>query len=1141
MQRATGSIPYTSLMWNRKYYECGDFLMEVPANVYDPSWAYIYTEERPETGIIQKVEYSDTSQVAGGVDTVILSGFFFEWELNRYTFLVEETEEEAYRIYKPAPAKTVMPTLWQDADGNLVQRYKHTFGSAIYTDMNGEVLDESKIDISKMTEVSIEVGGGATKEAVYYPPDVTGEEGEWVETGRVSVKSWQYYSEDGETLVSVNVSGEEAEYEIVGKGLCNGDVVYKDEDGSYRWINGVASNKYDTYVREVDSWQLKVKTEGLEVLYDQGEGWYAKAYRTIKGPWQLRTDLDINEPADNVQRIIQWAQDIWGNNILYDEPGFTGRENIINPSLKLFGDMAYEELKTVEASPRFFYSFANDTCVFEVWRGLDRTQSQAGLPEPDEPVEPEPEEPTIDDLYEAVDYIESDGTQYIDTGVAPNQDTRVVLDCQVLGGHTSNGHLCSVVESGYYFALFYNYSTEVFATRFGTNAIQSFGTAISPSDRNVIDKNGNVTTIGDSSITSTDTTFQMGSSLYLCARNNAGTADNFCRMRIYPTEIYADGSTLVRNLVPMRRKSDGVFGMLDLVNEVFYESATEYAFTGPSYPVGTYEELEYVVAAGENAYIDTGMAADYDLTMTLQFCESGKRILMGNSTKQGWYFGVNANGVYELGSTTVTTVSGLVKQTINAVANSSEIALTVGGETITRTRPNSVTDTLKLGGGLSGYDGTVRIWGFSFAGGGDFVPKRRIADGAVGLLDLTTETFYESAGSVAFLAPGELPSGYTQLEYIESTGSQYIDTGFTPNGNTRVVLDFQLIGTASTQCLFGARTTATSKTYCFWSYSGALRSDYCDSFDQTLAVSDLYAQMSVDKNAETTTVGGLTESYDHADFECAYPLFLLALNNAGTVKYCSTAAVWAGCVYDAGTLVRDYVPAMDSSGEAGLFDLVTMSFYADASGTGFVASPEVAAVASVAETASYAVATVSETETTEEAANPFAVFSDTWGTLYGFTASKDVSNYRNTCHVLYQFRDATDEDGNQIGPRGYVTARIRDDKPDIETYLDLRGEEPSDETQTDEAFIESLRQRGLAHLQANYAIIENLDTGTLVQDGYLSGFDLGDKVDMLVEAVGLVKEARITGCCEIHEAGSSTVSLEIGEQKLTDIRKAVIV
>ena len=249
-----------------------------------------------------------------------------------------------------------------------------------------------------------------------------------------------------------------------------------------------------------------------------------------------------------------------------------------------------------------------------------------------------------------------------------------------------------------------------------------------------------------------------------------------------------------------------------------------------------------------------------------------------------------------------------------------------------------------------------------------------------------------------------------------------------------------------------------------------------------------------------------------------------------------------GCRTSQISAARNHSPAKNSSGEAGLFDLVTMSFYVDASGTGFIAGPEISQAAAVAasEPTTYALVRTATEDDSNTAANPFAVFSDTWGTLYGFTASKDVSNYRNTCYVLYQFRDQVDSDGNPIGPRGFVKARLEDELPDAETYLDLRGEEP-EEGQTDEAFIESLRQRGLAHLQANYAAIESLDTGTLTGSGYLTGYDLGDKVDMLVEAIGLVKEARITGVCEVHEAGSSTATLEIGEQKLTNIRKAVIV
>ena len=37
-----------------------------------------------------------------------------------------------------------------------------------------------------------------------------------------------------------------------------------------------------------------------------------------------------------------------------------------------------------------------------------------------------------------------------------------------------------------------------------------------------------------------------------------------------------------------------------------------------------------------------------------------------------------------------------------------------------------------------------------------------------------------------------LPSGYTELEYIESTGTQYIDTGLKGNLNTKVEIDMQI-------------------------------------------------------------------------------------------------------------------------------------------------------------------------------------------------------------------------------------------------------------------------------------------------------------------------------------------------------------
>lgn len=66
-------IPYSNLQWNRKYYEAGDFSVEIPLKIYDTSWKYIGTKDRPELGMIQKIqEYGE------GDVNVLLSGFFCE-------------------------------------------------------------------------------------------------------------------------------------------------------------------------------------------------------------------------------------------------------------------------------------------------------------------------------------------------------------------------------------------------------------------------------------------------------------------------------------------------------------------------------------------------------------------------------------------------------------------------------------------------------------------------------------------------------------------------------------------------------------------------------------------------------------------------------------------------------------------------------------------------------------------------------------------------------------------------------------------------------------------------------------------------------------------------------------------------------
>lgn len=65
------------LSWDRKYYETGKFTLQIAASDYDPAMAYVYSNDRPELGIVEQLKYTDDDGM------VVLSGFFAERILNR--------------------------------------------------------------------------------------------------------------------------------------------------------------------------------------------------------------------------------------------------------------------------------------------------------------------------------------------------------------------------------------------------------------------------------------------------------------------------------------------------------------------------------------------------------------------------------------------------------------------------------------------------------------------------------------------------------------------------------------------------------------------------------------------------------------------------------------------------------------------------------------------------------------------------------------------------------------------------------------------------------------------------------------------------------------------------------------------------
>lgn len=182
-----------------------------------------------------------------------------------------------------------------------------------------------------------------------------------------------------------------------------------------------------------------------------------------------------------------------------------------------------------------------------------------------------------------------------------------------------------------------------------------------------------------------------------------------------------------------------------------------------------------------------------------------------------------------------------------------------------------------------------------------------------------------------------LPSGYTRLEYIESTGTQYIDTGFKPNNNTRVVMDITPVSVDGTH-FFGSRSSnAASDYFLFLCTGGHYRDDYAaDKLVTTIIPS---GRVIIDKNKNSITIGGTTYTHTAASFTGAYPIALLASNTGGSTAYFTKAKLYSCRIYSNGTIVRDFIPCKNASGAVGMWDDANSRFYANAGSGAFTAGP----------------------------------------------------------------------------------------------------------------------------------------------------------------------------------------------------------
>lgn len=403
--------------------------------------------------------------------------------------------------------------------------------------------------------------------------------------------------------------------------------------------------------------------------------------------------------------------------------------------------------------------------------------------------------------YQQVEYIESSGTQYIDTGVIGGNTvgydlsfvpTNVSGDNAYIGVRESTntasrftlGSNTNGLYAGFNDLTYYQYQGQQPRLTDGTK----YNVKVNLNNDRQFVLDGNVGSNNFENLTLATIT----KNIFVFCANWGGSPNYFQSSKLYSL-IITDGTTLVRNFIPCYRKADSVIGLYDTVNSVFYTNAGSGTFTKGNDVMPKVKKLiknnDYVIRAYKgsslyyNALPSEFKAVEYIESSGLEYIDTG--VIPTNNTEVSADFIVvnfNSNVVnYMFGNYEAGKLFALYRNTSDIFGvmfsnydnfSSYEIQLDtrykaklnstgayINGSSIKSftTLPDfTATNSLYIfkGNGSSRPPAILKLYGFTIKESNKvirkLIPCYRISDTTIGLYDLVNGVFYTNAGTGAF-------------------------------------------------------------------------------------------------------------------------------------------------------------------------------------------------------------------------------------------------------------------------------------------------------------------------------------------------------------------------------------------------------
>ena len=184
-----------------------------------------------------------------------------------------------------------------------------------------------------------------------------------------------------------------------------------------------------------------------------------------------------------------------------------------------------------------------------------------------------------------------------------------------------------------------------------------------------------------------------------------------------------------------------------------------------------------------------------------------------------------------------------------------------------------------------------------------------------------------------------LPKGYTELEYLESTGTQYIDTTVPMSGNANFDIEMSNFVTSTQHSgAFGVDNNGQQPAV------GLISATSSTTFQASGTIytfTDVTSKQIIGYHSQKLYVNNSHVATGNIPGDYPYTIYLFSYHSAS--NFFGKVRIYSAIFYDSSeNEIRHFIPAKrDSDDVLGMYDIVTDTFFTNQGSGSFTAGPEV--------------------------------------------------------------------------------------------------------------------------------------------------------------------------------------------------------